>query len=75
MDLEDYKKIHSKIGKSKSKTDVGNQYHDSISQLINQYIMGIDPATTLNNPNNYTTYYDNGNYYDYSDRIPRPIPR
>ena len=66
MDLEDYKKIHSKINESKSKIDVGNQYHDSISQMINQYIRGIDPAT-LNNSNSYRTYYDNGNYYEYPD--------
>jgi hypothetical protein len=56
MDLEDYKKIHSKINESKSKIDVGNQHHDSISQMINQYITGIDTGFRPNNQ--YTTYTD-----------------
>jgi hypothetical protein len=65
IELDEYKKIHSIIDDTKLKTSHYGNIGD-ITQLINQYIMGIDPAT-LNNSNNYRTYYDNGNYYEYPD--------
>jgi hypothetical protein len=66
MELAEYKKIHSEINKRESgyKSYISR---DTISQLMNQYIIGIDPATFTSD--SYNTYYD------YSDRIPRPIPR
>jgi hypothetical protein len=67
MDLEDYKKIHSKINESKSKIDVGNQYHDSILEMMNQYITGIDMATITSTSNNtytsYSEYLNDGGLY------------
>lgn len=66
MDLEDYKKIHSKINESKSKIDVGNQYHDSILEMMNQYITGIDtvfrPNTQQYNTS-YSEYLNDGGLY------------
>jgi len=65
MDLEDYKKIHSKINESKSKIDVGNQYHDSILEMMNQYITGIDTGFRPNNQYNtsYSEYLNDGGLY------------
>jgi hypothetical protein len=56
MELDEYKKIN------KPKSELKHYMsRDTISQLMNQYFMGIDPATI--DPTNYRTYYDNGNYY------------
>jgi hypothetical protein len=65
MDLEDYKKIHSKINESKSKIDVGNQYHDSILEIMNQYITENTTGFISNNQYNtsYTEYLNNGGLY------------
>jgi hypothetical protein len=67
MDLEDYKKIHSKINESKSKIDVVNQHRNSISQMINQYISGIDMAAITSASNNtytsYSEYLNDGGLY------------
>jgi hypothetical protein len=56
MELDEYKKINKP--KSELKPYMSR---DTISQLMNQYFMGIDPATI--DTTNYRTYYDNGNYY------------
>jgi hypothetical protein len=56
MELDEYKKINTP--KSELKPYMSR---DTISQLMNQYFMGIDPATI--DTTNYRTYYDNGNYY------------
>lgn len=60
MELDEYKKINKP--KSELKPYMSR---DTISQLMNQYFMGIDPATI--DTTNYRTYYDNGNYYEYPD--------
>ena len=46
---------------------MGNQYHDSILEMMNQYVTGIDMATITSTSNNtYTSYSeyldDNGLY-------------
>lgn len=55
MELDEYKKIHSKINKVKSKIDDYIGVGD-ITQLINQYIGGIDTGTY--NYDDYSTYYN-----------------
>lgn len=62
MELDEYKKIHSRINKTNSKTGDNRSVGD-ITQLINQYIRGIDPA--ILNYNDYSTYY---NYEDIRPR-------